>query len=165
MDHDEINEINEDDQDYYDTAGVLQDDIDEEEEIRKENGDDSDSDDEDLDDAPFSTSKDVSKTSSKITGDQRITGNIMTKYEYSRIISSLADMYSGGLPVSPKLKSFVVGIIDSIDIAEIHMAHRLLVPVPIDIERPMMGRGQIVEVWNPREMYLPTDLITIGLAK
>lgn len=163
-------ERDEDDLDHYELYGVLFDDIEAEreelEEARKaerqgDKGDDSDTDDEEeLDDEqPSGESKDVTVPSNRIVGNTRTTLPIMTKYEYSRVISALAEMYAAGLPVDDNLKPHIVGMIDPIDVAEMHLKMRF--PCPVTVERPMSNRT--LEIFYPHEMCLPDQLLTIGL--
>ena len=88
----------------------------------------------------------------------RKTDIIMTKYEYARVVASLAEMYAEGLSVHEDLKDKIKNIIDPIDLAELHL--KLHIPCPIDIVRPFLNNTN--EIFHPHEMILPDELINIG---
>ena len=159
---DQEDNVNDDDLDYYDMDGVLQDTIEEEDEEKKANGEyKEDEDDEELfDEIP--SSKESTKPTIYVPQNERKTGNKMTKYEVSRLIASLAKLYSNGLPVHPDLQTYITGMIDPIDIAEVHVKHRKTVLSPININRPILGRSNMLELWYPDEMYTPEEVIAMG---
>lgn len=92
-----------------------------------------------------------------VTGKDRRTPNIMTKFEYSRLVSGMATLYSNNFPVHPALMAVVKerNIIDPLDLAELHMEADRDIPFPLDILRPYQG---VLEAWNARELFRPSDL-------
>jgi len=89
----------------------------------------------------------------------RMTDRIMTKFEYARLVSALATLYSAGLEVHPKVEAVARsrGVYDLLDLAEIHISFKD-VPCPVNIERPMPNGT--FEVWRREEMILPSELVT-----
>ena len=104
-----------------------------------------------------SDDKHSSKQTERISLGERKTDQIMTKYEYSRLISTLAKMYEKGLDLDPDLISIVEQkkLIDPLDVAELHI--KMGIQCPIKIIRPLPN-GK-VEIWKVSEMILPYDLI------
>ena len=163
MSDNEDNDIfNEDDGDYYDDVGVLQDTIEEEDEEKKANGEynEDDEDEELIDDVP--SNKELSKPTHYIPQNERRTSNKMSKYEKARLISGLAKLYADGLPIHPDLKPHIEGLIDPIDVAEIHVKFRKTILVPINIDRPVLGKSNMLEKWYPAEMYTLDEIIEMG---
>ena len=92
-------------------------------------------------------------------GDARTTYPLMTNYDYSRLTAAIARMYEAGLPLVPELKDRAkqLGIIDPLDLAELHV--KMKIPCPIFINKPLPD-GSFDE-WDPNEMILWTDLQTV----
>src|SRR5579864_4955965 len=96
--------------DYYDSAGVEFDLTQQENEEKKAAGESTDEDEENLEEIP--STKEKTKEIKYVDKKDRKTGNMMTKYEFARLISSLAMMYEGGLPIHEKLAPLIKGLID-----------------------------------------------------
>lgn len=151
---------NEDDDDYYAEAGVEYDLTIEENEAKKAAGEETDEDEENLEEVPTATQK--TKQITYVAKNERKTGNIMTKYEFARLISSAAMMYSDGLPIHKDLSPLIKGLIDPIDVAELHMKHRKNIPFPVAVDRPVHGRGLLFEQWEADELITPDELVNMG---
>ena len=80
-------------------------------------------------------------------GTDRISINIMTKYEKARLIAARADQIQNGSPVLVKTTSH-----EAIEIAEQELVAGVL---PIGIRRNMPDGS--VEIWQVKELRLPTD--------
>ena len=159
-DHEEDN-VPDDDLDYYDMDGVLQDIIEEEDEEKKVNGEFDENEDDELFDEVPSISKESTRPKMYVPQNERKTSNKMTKYEVCRLISAIAKLYSNGLPVHPDLQPYIQGMIDPIDVAEVHVKYRKTVLSPINIDRPVTGRLNMFELWYPHEMFTPDEVIAM----
>lgn len=122
---------------------------------------------EDFVDTETSEARISTQTSKTITGANRTTDMIMTKYEYTRLISALAKAYEEGLKTHSKLDQLLdehrrngEEIYDPLDLAEIHVRNQDI-PCPIHIERVMPDKS--IEIWYLAEMILPHD--TVNRAK
>ena len=152
------NDNDDTDIDDYDKYGVDLDVIEEEEEDK--DGDDSDDDNEEEELNIKQTNTTTNET--KNFGENRITNNIMTKFEYARLISGLSEMYAAGLPLHPILQKNKGDIYDPLDLAQLHVDKFLrIIPCPINIERPIPDGS--FDVWSPRDMILPSELVTYKL--
>lgn len=90
----------------------------------------------------------------------RTTDNIMSKFEYARLVSALATLYAAGLEVHPKVEveARTRKLYDPLDLAEVHISFRD-VPCPVNIERPMPDGT--FEIWKREEMILPSELVFV----
>jgi hypothetical protein len=143
-----------DDGGYYATNGVSGDFDDD------EFSDDSD-DSLDLENEDITSGDNVSSTNQKVSdfirGDDRMTDNIMSKFEYARVVGALAKMYDANFPLHLDVKAAAEDLeyYDPLDIAVLHLSMRDI-PCPIDILRPMPS-GKFEE-WNPSEMVFPSEM-------
>ena len=113
---------------------------------------------EDEDDTSVPVERSVKrKTITILRGDERQTKNFMTKYEFTRIVGALANLYANNvIPVHQELAKKLGDKYDPLDIAEVHVKETKL-PIPIDIERPLPTG--YVEIWDPREMVMPFQML------
>lgn len=149
------NDYDEDDGDFYDHEGVYNDSIfDENEDSESEDESGSESEEMDVENV------NLSNTASNIyiRGDSRKTDNIMTKFEYPRVVSTIAKLYAANFVLHPILEKEVKkrGLIDPLDVATLHVDMLDQIPCPIYIGRPMPDGT--IEVWDPKEMILPKNL-------
>jgi DNA-directed RNA polymerase subunit K/omega len=88
------------------------------------------------------------------------TQNIMTIFEFTRLISERAKEIENNMPVHPEVPK---ELINSLDIAEYELIHRHI-PFPFYILRPVgwLPRKQY-ERWQARELILPSEKDTYGL--
>ncbi|GIW70166.1 MAG: hypothetical protein KatS3mg101_0913 [Patescibacteria group bacterium] len=81
----------------------------------------------------------------------------MTKYEYARLLGTLAKLYEKDFPVHPKLMEEAKKrkIYDPLDLATLHLSMKEL-PCPILLVRRRPD-GSVLKL-SPREMILPDEL-------
>ncbi len=99
---------------------------------------------------------------SKITyrrGDDRKTLNIMTPYEYARLIGIRAAQIEANHPVHYLVKDAETD--DPIELAELEINHPDIDDFPLIIERPYdrVSNPRIIEVWKVRELMIPNALL------
>ena len=166
---DDFEDQNNEDEDIYDENGELKEDDDE----VKENEEEINEEDEDEDE------EEIKENVVKITKSKKnnyLTSNIMTSYEYDRIIGIMVKMIN---TTSVQKNSFKADPIlfemfnadgnnigkeltSSQDIAEYWVKNCRTVPLPININRSV---GNTIEIWNPSNMILPTELDTLFLTE
>ncbi|CAH6418701.1 Hypothetical protein POVN_LOCUS420 [uncultured virus] len=95
-----------------------------------------------------------------IRGADRTTRNIMSRYEYSRLMSAYAEQLANNAPLDPRVQ---IDSDDYIVCAEAALRYRAEgYEFPIEVQRPVRGA---YEVWNVSELILPYELETYGLVK
>jgi hypothetical protein len=114
------------------------------------------SDDEDEDEDYPKTGHSSGSKKKYVTGEERLTDNMMTTKEYSRLVSTLAELYNRGLEVHPDLRDLIIekNIFDPLDLAVLHISMKQI-PCPVTIERPI---NDMIEIWHRHEMILPSEL-------
>ena len=139
--------------------------------LREEPEEEKDEDEDEIEENSIPTQPEVKRL---VTGAERRSRNVMTRFEFARLIETYAEILAHNAPMDPRVPS---DSDDDIELARASLVYRepgIKFPLtveqnatftgyrfPLELRRPMDDGS--IEVWHIEELILPTELPDYGL--